>query len=191
MKMTQQLYVTSRDEWRRWLERNHDAENEVWLIFYKKHVGKPSIPYEDAVEEALCFGWIDSIIKKIDEKKFVRKFTPRKSSSRWSELNKERVQKMIEARKMTETGMKRVREAEESGEWFKTSLPRKRLETPQYLREALMGNKRAWENFNNLANSYKRQYIGWIASAKREETRKRRLVEAIELLERNEKLGMK
>ncbi|UCC32844.1 MAG: hypothetical protein JSW53_03315, partial [Candidatus Bathyarchaeota archaeon] len=92
--MTQKLYVTNRDEWRSWLEKNHEAEKEVWLIFYKKHVGKPSVPYEDAVEEALCFGWIDSIIKKIDEKKFVRKFTPRKSSSRWSELNRKRAQKM-------------------------------------------------------------------------------------------------
>jgi len=191
MKKTQKVYVTNKDDWRRWLKKNYDTEKEIWLIFYKKHVGKPSIPYDDAVEEALCYGWIDSIIKKIDEKKFVRKFTPRKKGSRWSETNKKRAQKMIKAEKMTEAGMKRIRNAKESGEWFKTPPPRKKLEMPRFLREALMANERAWDNFNNLADSYKRQYIGWIISAKKEETRRRRLAEAVECLEGNEKLGMK
>lgn len=191
MKMAQKLYVINRDDWRRWLEKNYEIEVEVWLIFLKKHVGKPSIPYDDAVEEALCFGWIDSIIKKIDEEKFVRKFTPRKDGSKWSELNKKRARKMIKAGKMTAAGMKRIRNAKESGEWLKTSPPRKRLEMPQFMKEALMVNMRAWNNFNNLADSYKRQYIGWIISAKKEETRRRRLAEAVECLERNEKLGMK
>jgi len=191
MKVTKELYVTNRDDWREWLRRNHDIEKEVWLIIYKKHTGKRSVPYDDSVEEALCFGWIDSIIKRIDDEKFIRKFTPRKPKSKWSEANKSRATRMITEGKMTEAGLAKIREAKKSGEWFKTPPVRKELVIPPYMRVALAKNKIALENFNNLAKSYKRQYIGWITSAKREETRKRRLAEAIRLLEKNEKLGMK
>jgi uncharacterized protein YdeI (YjbR/CyaY-like superfamily) len=90
-----QLYVTTRDKWRRWLAKHYATETGIWLIFYKKETSKPTIPYEDAVEEALCFGWVDSIIKKIDAEKYARKFTPRKDKSNWSELNKKRAKKMI------------------------------------------------------------------------------------------------
>ena len=90
-----QLYVTNRDEWRDWLSRHHATETEVWLIFYKKETCKPTIFYEAAIEEALCFGWIDSIIKKIDATRYARKFTPRKDNSKWSALNKKRAKKMI------------------------------------------------------------------------------------------------
>ena len=86
--MSHQLYFKTSDEWRQWLKSHHDKENEVWLIFYKKGTGKPSMEYEASVEEALCFGWIDSIIKKINDEIYVRKFTPRKDNSLWSELNK-------------------------------------------------------------------------------------------------------
>jgi uncharacterized protein YdeI (YjbR/CyaY-like superfamily) len=191
MKISDELYVTSRSDWHDWLRRNHDAKKEVWLIFYKKHTGKPSILYDDAVEEALCFGWIDSIIKKIDDEKFARKFILRKSGSKWSELNKERARKMIEEGKMTEAGLLRIEEAKESGEWFKAALVRRELVIPSYVKEALAKNKKALSNFNNLAKSYRRQYVGWITSARREETRRRRLAEAIKVLEKNEKLGMK
>jgi uncharacterized protein YdeI (YjbR/CyaY-like superfamily) len=93
--MSEELYVSNRDAWRAWLEENHDVKREVWLIYYRKHTGKPSIAYDYSVEEALCFGWVDSIIKKLDDEKFARKFTPRKSRSRWSEANRKRVEKMI------------------------------------------------------------------------------------------------
>jgi len=191
MKTSDELYVANRDDWREWLRRNHDIKKEVWLIYYKKQTGKPSIPYDDSVEEALCFGWIDSIIKKIDDEKFARKFTPRKAKSRWSEANKKRARKMIREGKMTEEGLAKIREAEKSAEWFRTSPVRKELVIPPYMKAALAKNKKALENFNNLAKSYKRQYVGWITSAKREETRKRRLAEAIRLLEKSQKLGMK
>jgi uncharacterized protein YdeI (YjbR/CyaY-like superfamily) len=191
MKISDELYVTSRSEWHDWLRKNHDTKKEVWLIFYKKHTGKPSIPYDDAVEEALCFGWIDSIIKRIDDERFARKFTLRKSGSRWSELNKKRARKMIEEGKMREAGLLRIEEAKESGEWFKAAPVRKELVIPSFVKEALAKNKKALNNFNNLAKSYKRQYVGWITSAKREETRRRRLAEAIKALEKNERLGMK
>jgi len=191
MKISDELYVTNRSDWHEWLRKSHDTKKEVWLIFYKKHTGNPSIPYDDAVEEALCFGWIDSIIKKIDDEKFARKFTLRKSRSKWSELNKKRARKMIKEGKMTEAGLAKIREAKKTGEWLKTAPAKKDLIIPKYMKEALARNKKALDNFNNLARSYKRHYIGWVTSAKREETRERRLAETIRLLEQNEKLGMK
>lgn len=191
MKLTEKLYVTNRDDWRAWLGKHHATKKEVWLIYYKKHTGKHRIPYDDAVEEALCFGWIDSIVKKIDDEKFARKFTPRKGKSRWSELNKKRARKMMKAGKMREAGIAKIREAKKSGEWFKTAPARKELIIPSYIKEALAANKKALDFFNSLANSYKRNLVGWITSGKREETRKRRLTEAIRLLEKNEKLAMK
>jgi uncharacterized protein YdeI (YjbR/CyaY-like superfamily) len=191
MEITEKLYVTNRDDWREWLRKNHATKKEIWLIYYKKHTGKPTIPYGDSVEEAICFGWIDSIIKKIDDEKYSRKFTPRKAKSGWSHLNKKRARKMVKERKMTEAGLEKIREAKESGEWFKAKVVRKELVTPIYIEEALAKSEKALENFNNLAESYKKQYVGWIASAKREETRKRRIAESIRLLEQNEKLGMK
>jgi uncharacterized protein YdeI (YjbR/CyaY-like superfamily) len=191
MKTTNELYVTNRIDWRTWFRKNHGSKKEVWLIYYKKHTGKPSIPYDDSIEEAICFGWIDNIIKRIDDEKFVRKFTPRKAKSKWSEVNKKRARKMMKEGKMTEAGLAKIREAKKSGEWFKVAPLRKELVIPPYMKEALAKNKRALDNFSNLAKSYKRQYVGWISSAKREETRRRRLAEAIRLLEKNERLGMK
>lgn len=191
MKISEKLHVTKRDEWRAWLRENHGTKKGVWLLHYKKHTSKPSIPYDDAIEEALCFGWIDSIIKKIDDEKFARKFTPRKGKSRWSELNKKRARRMMKAGKMTEAGIAKIREAKKSGEWFKTAPARKEIVIPSYIKEALAANKKALDFFNSLASSYKRKLVGWITSAKREETRKRRLAGAIRLLEQNRKLGMK
>jgi uncharacterized protein YdeI (YjbR/CyaY-like superfamily) len=99
------LYVTTRDEWRAWLAEHHDTEREVWLVSYKKHTGRPQIPYDDAVEEALCFGWIDSLVKTIDDERFAQKFTPRKEKSNWSESNKRRVRKLVREGRMTEAGL--------------------------------------------------------------------------------------
>ncbi len=187
----EEQYFAYRSHWRKWLKKNYDTQKEVWLIFYKKETGQPSIPYGDAVEEAICFGWIDSIIKKIDDEKFARKFTPRRAASRWSELNKNRAEKMITEGMMTEAGLKVVEEAKKSGEWFKTAPQQLTVVIPPLMKEALAANRKARENFDKLAQSYKRQYIGWIASAKREETIRRRIKEAIGVLEKNERLGMK
>ncbi len=189
--MGEELYVADRSSWRSWLAKNHSTKREVWLIYYNKRSKKSSIPYDDSVEEALCFGWIDSIIKKLDDKRFARKFTPRKGSSRWSDANKKRARRMIAEGKMTETGMARIKEAQASGEWFKTAPIRKHLPIPSFLKDALDANRKASDNFNRLADTYKTHFVGWITSAKREETRKRRLAEAIKLLEQNQKLGMK
>ena len=191
--MAEEVYFSTRDEWREWLSRNHGAKKEIWLIYYKKQTGRRSISYDDSVEEALCFGWVDSIIKKIDDEKFARKFSRRTSKSRWSEANKKRVDKMIKEGKMTEIGFTRISEAKVSGKWFEVSpvARYKKLVTPAYIKDALAANEKASANFNNLAESYKRNFVAWIDSAKKQETRSKRLAEAIGLLERNQKLGMK
>lgn len=191
MKMNNILYIINRNEWRTWLKRNHNSQKEVWLIYYKKHTAKLRIPYEDAVEEALCFGWIDSTVKKLNEKTYAQKFTPRKANSKWSELNKKRALKMIKAGKMAEAGLAKIREAKDNDKWSETAQVKKELVLPPSLKKILMRNEKTWKNFNGLTPSYKRLYAGWILSAKKEETRQRRLKEAMELLEKNKKLGMK
>ncbi|MHC4226805.1 MAG: YdeI/OmpD-associated family protein [Planctomycetota bacterium] len=186
-----QLYATNRSQWRDWLSRHHAAETGIWLIFYKKGTSKPTIQYEAAVEEALCFGWIDSIIKRIDAVKYVRKFTPRKDSSNWSELNKKRAAKMIKEGKMTDTGLARIQAAKKTGLWDQDGRPQISFDVPPEFAKALARNKKAKKNFDKLAASYRKHYIGWIAAAKRPETKKRRIDESIALLEKGKKLGMK
>jgi uncharacterized protein YdeI (YjbR/CyaY-like superfamily) len=191
MKEFRTVHVTARAEWRAWLKENHDKEKEIWLIYYKKHTGKPRVAYDDAVEEALCYGWIDSIVKRIDDETYAQKFTPRKAESKWSELNKRRVEKLIKAGKMTEFGLKPVEAAKQGGAWERVIQPHKADTLPPELKEELAAHPRAWENFQRLAPSYQRHFIGWITTAKKAETRHKRLREAIDLLTQNKKLGMK
>ena len=185
------FYAANPKEWRAWLQVNYDTAKSVWLIFPKKHTGRASISYDESVEEAICFGWIDGIIRRLDDERCARKFMPRRAMSKWSESNKKRAQKMIDEGMMTEAGLARVKDAKESGEWFKTPANRKELAVPEFILKALGKNKKALMNFDKLASSYKRQYVGWVASAKKEETRKRRLAEIISVLEQNKKLGLK
>jgi uncharacterized protein YdeI (YjbR/CyaY-like superfamily) len=185
------LYVTNRDDWRRWLKENHSSQREVWLIYYKKHTRKPSIPYEDSVEEALCYGWIDSILKRIDDEKFVRKFTPRNEKSNWSELNKRRAKKMIEKGRMTQAGLAKFKLApKQKSEEVKEKPATKTLAIPPDLKEALSANKRALHNFTNFAPGYRRLYIGWITDAKRKETREKRIKQTVRWSAENKKPGM-
>jgi uncharacterized protein YdeI (YjbR/CyaY-like superfamily) len=184
------LYVTNREEWRAWLASHHHAETEVWLIYYKKHTGQARIPYDHAVEEALCFGWIDSIVKRIDDATFAQKFTPRRNHTKWSTLNKRRVRKLIGDGRMTEAGLSKVNLAALDEE--APAKPRKRdLVMPRFVKQALMASPKAWEYFQRLAPSYRRNYVGWIMHAKKLETRDGRLREAVTLLEQNKKLGLK
>jgi len=134
----------------------------VWLVYYKKHTGKLRIPYDDAVEEALCYGWIDTTIKRLDDERYMQRFTPRKPRSVWSKLNKERA-----------------------------GNPEPTTCVPPELKKALAANKAAARNFDNLAPSYRRQYIGWFSSARPQETRGKRLKEIVSLLSRNKKMGMR
>jgi uncharacterized protein YdeI (YjbR/CyaY-like superfamily) len=191
MGETEELHMASRGNWRSWLEKNHDTKKGAWLIFYKKHTGKPNVTYDEAVEEALCFGWIDSIVKTIDSEKFARRFTPRKPDSKWSESNKKRAEKMITQGRMTKAGLELINQAKQRGQWSQNSLPQREISVPKYIEHPLGSNEKALINFIKLAPSYRRRYIGWVDSAKKEETRKRRLAEVIGVLERNEKLGIK
>ena len=185
------VYVKTRAEWRNWLTQNHDTNPGIWIVFYKKHSSKLTLEYDAAVEEALCFGWIDSIIKKLDDESYVRKFTPRRSGSRWSELNKKRVRKLMRQGLMTKSGVARVTEARESGLWDESNRPKISFEIPRELESALATNKKAKMFFNQLAPSYQKQFIGWISVSKRQETRDRRVAESIALLEQGRKLGLK
>jgi len=190
--MSKTLYVTERDAWRAWLAKNHDTQAEVWLIYYKKHTGQPRIPYEDAVEEALCFGWIDSLVQRLDARKYAQKFTPRKAASRWSELNKRRVKKLIREGRMTPAGLAKIPEfVLRGGVTPAVERPKKAVGLPRPIELAIRVNRRAWDNFNRLAPSYRRNYVAWITAAKRDETRERRIQEAIALLAQGRKLGLK
>ena len=173
------LFFKNRDEWRNWLEKNHRTINEVWLIHYKKSSGKKGLNHFNAVEEAICFGWIDSKLKKIDEQRFILRYSTRKSKSVWSKINKENAEKMISLGKMTKSGFDKIEEAKKQGFWDTayTNLVRERL--PSDLKNALIVNKKAWNNFQQFANSYRNMYIGWVKNAKTEETRKKRISEVV------------
>jgi uncharacterized protein YdeI (YjbR/CyaY-like superfamily) len=180
----------NRDAWRAWLEKNHAREKELWLVLYKKNSGKPTVSYDEAVEEALCFGWIDGITKSIDVEKYAVRFSPRRSGSVWSESNKRRVAKMIAQGRMTEIGLTKIEEAKRNGEWAKAARREDVTDIPRELKQALQANQQAARNFAALAPSHKRQYIYWIADAKKEETRQRRIRAAIRMLKENKKLGI-
>jgi len=186
------LYFKTSPEWRTWLQSNHDKETEVWLIFFKKNP-RPSLDYESAVEEALCFGWIDSIIKKIDESKFARKFTPRRDSSKWSAINKKRVARLMKSGRMTHVGLSKIKAAQQSGQWNEPDRPRPTIsfDPPGDFIKALNQNRKAKEFFEQLAPTYQKQFIGWIIIAKRQETKEKRIRESIQLLEKGEKRGLK
>jgi uncharacterized protein YdeI (YjbR/CyaY-like superfamily) len=189
--LEKELFFSNRKEWRTWLEINHDKQREIWLIFYKIHIKKPCISYNDSVEEALCFGWIDSIKKRIDDEKYTFKFTPRRKTSKWSPSNIKRVEKMIKEGKMKEIGLNHYKLRGHYNEKEEKLRKLKKIELPKDLESKIRLNSVAWKNFNELAPSYKKQYILWLTTAKREETKERRLKEAITLLEKKQKLGMK
>jgi uncharacterized protein YdeI (YjbR/CyaY-like superfamily) len=188
--MNKEILFKNRNEWRLWLRKNHNKEMVVWLIYYKKHVNKKSVVQSEAVEEALCFGWIDSIINRIDEERYMQKYTPRNEKSNWSDVNKKRVEKLINNGKMTEAGMNKIRIAKKNGSWDKIQNFKDIERMPNEFEIALSKNEIAISNFNQLAPSHKKQYIYWIGSAKKEETRKRRSEKAIQSLIKNEKLGL-
>lgn len=190
-----QLYFQNRAAFRRWLKNNHLSSPGIWMVFYKKHTGQPNIGRREATEEALCYGWIDSIIKKVDSEKYLVKFTPRSNLSNWSDVNKNLVLRLIKENRMTEAGLNKIDVYREKGTlpWKKGELKKKKkkVEVPSYIRDALAKHEPARANFNALAPSYQRQYVEWITSAKKEETRQKRLAEAIQRLKQNKKLGMK
>jgi len=181
----------SQKEWRDWLEKNHAVEKEIWLVYYKKHTGKPSITYLESVEEALCFGWIDGIKKRIDDEKYTHRFTLRKAKSKWSSRNITIAQRMIKENKMTPFGLAIFHRRKE----YKASLndldANHQMRLTTAIEQELKNNEKAWQNFSNLTPAYQKQYVEWIMTAKKESTKHKRLKETIKLLEKNLKLGMK
>lgn len=164
-------------------------------MFQKKHTGQIGMSYEESVEEALCFGWIDSIIKRLDSNSYARKFTPRIDNTKWSELNKRRAAKCIKEGRMTPVGMAKISysnpENYQRPERGSAKPARPAVVVPSFVTRALRTNPTVWKNFNSLPPSHQRSYIGWITQAKRRETQERRLNEAIRMLAQNKRLGLK
>jgi uncharacterized protein YdeI (YjbR/CyaY-like superfamily) len=177
------LEVGNRHGWRAWLQEYHGTEKEAWLIINKKHASRAGINYDEALNEALCFGWIDGLMRSVDDETFTLRFSPRKPRSIWSEGNKQRVQRLIQQGHMTEAGMAAIRQAMENGEWEKASEREDTSVLPPDLEEALQRDGQIWSKWESLAPSRKKQYIYWVASAKAAETRHRRIRETIAMVE--------
>jgi uncharacterized protein YdeI (YjbR/CyaY-like superfamily) len=179
--MSKSIYqeFLDRKEWRTWLEENHSSEKEVWVIIQKKESGKKGLRYQEAVQEAICFGWIDSKMQRIDDYRFRQRFSPRKRNSIWSKHNKEMAEKMIRTGKMTQSGFETIDEAKRSGKWYAAYSPKMASEIPDDLAKALKENELAWKNFKKFSNSTKLQYIYWINSAKKDATMHKRMIELV------------
>ncbi len=183
------LRVRTLDQWRDWLTGHHASESEVWLIYFKQHTGVGSIKHKDALDEALCFGWVDSLVKRLDDRRYSAKFTPRRADSRWSAVNRKRYAELKAEGRLKPPGIARPPTS-------RGSAPRPaRLELPQqlpeYIQAALRKHPKALRHFESLAPAERRRYFAWIESAKREETKLRRLAEAIRLLASGKVLGLK
>lgn len=173
------------------LRKNHDKEKEILLLFYKKHTGEPSITYKESLEEALCFGWVDGLKKRIDDERFTYKFTPRKEKSKWSPYNIKLAGQLIKDKRMTKAGLAAFERKLNYSKEILEVRNAKVLIIPPEIIKAFKTDKIVWKNFNMLAPSYKKQYVWWIRAAKRDETIERRLKESIALLNQNKKLAMK
>lgn len=179
------LDIRTRKEWRTWLRKNHQSSPGVWVICHKEHTGVASLPYEDLVREALCFGWIDSLIKRLDDQRYARKVTPRQPASRWSDLNRRRWAELEAAGLLEAAGKAAAPTKHSYGP--KPIIP----ELPAYIAKAFKANATAWAFFQSLPARERRNFVVWIHIAKREETRERRIREAVDLLARGERLGLK
>lgn len=188
--MNKEILLKNRIDWRSWLAENHNRTKEIWLIYYKKHAKKKSVKQREAVEEALCYGWIDSIVKRIDDERYMQKFTPRKENSIWSDLNKKRVKELITNGKMTKYGIRKINLAKKNGMWNKIHNTTNLDYIPKEFKNEFSKNITLRNNWNRLSPSYKKQYLYWINSAKREETKEKRISKSIALILNNEKLGM-
>jgi uncharacterized protein YdeI (YjbR/CyaY-like superfamily) len=162
-------------EWRKWLKENHSSKNEIWVIIQKKTSKNPGLTYLQAVEEAICFGWIDSKMQSIDSKSYRQRFSPRRRNSIWSKKNKQTAKKMIRLGKMTKNGFDTIKNAKQTGKWDTAYTSKTPPKIPWDLERVLKENRPAWKNFNSFTNSKKLQYIFWLNSAKKEETKKRRI----------------
>ena len=184
----------TRKQWRDWLEKNHQTSPGVWFTYYKKETGKPRVSYDEAVEEALCFGWIDSLPRKLDAERTMLKFTPRKPKSVWSKLNKTRVEKLITDKLMMPAGAACIAIAKQNRSWDTLTASDNAAATnqlPDDLTIFFAKNKKAKENFQKFSMSIRKQFLAWIDSAKRPETRKERIKQTVLMAAANKKPGPK
>ena len=180
MKLGKTLYVKNRKAWRAWLARHHKTAREIWVIYYKKASGKPRIPYNDAVEEALCYGWIDSILKSVDRHRFAQRFSPRKKTSVLSDMNRERVRRLTVAGRMTKGGLAAIAHVEN-----------KVFRLPADIEGRLKKDQTVWRNFQRFPSSYKRIRIGWIEAARsRRSAFEQRLRYFLKMTRQNKRFGM-
>lgn len=180
------VYVNTKTEWRQWLQENHQTEQSIWLVCNTKKSSLPTISWSELVDEALCFGWIDSTRKTIDELSFVQLFSKRKPNSTWSKINKEKIQKLIDSQMMTEAGYETIKTAQQNGSW--TILDSvEDLTIPKDLGEAFKNYPGSEDYFLSLSKSMKKMLLQWIVLAKRPETRKKRIDEIAELAAQGKK----
>ena len=179
MLETFDLEFVDRCEWRRWLEENHSSKKEIWVIIHKKNSGNRGLRYDEAVEEAICFGWIDGKMQSINATRFRQRFTPRKKRSIWSKSNRDRAEKMIREEKMAVAGFEAVCEAKGNGRWDVAYSSKTAPTIPEDLSEALKKNEVAWKNFSGFSNSTKFQYVYWVNNAKKDETRRKRIARVV------------
>ena len=177
--------VRTPQQWRAWLAKNHASSPGIWLVRHKQNTGVKSMPYEDVVREALCFGWIDSLIKRLDDDRYAIKVTPRKPTSQWSQINRRRWNELKAAGLLAAPGLA-------AGPTGNSYAPHPAIpELPAYVVKAFKTNLRAWQHFQALAPTYRRHFVVWIHTAKRPDTRERRIRESIVLLAAGKKLGLK
>jgi uncharacterized protein YdeI (YjbR/CyaY-like superfamily) len=179
------LDVRTRKAWRAWLARNHDRVSEIWLVYQKAHTGRPSVGYEDSVNEALCYGWVDSLIRRVDDDRFARRFTPRKADSAWSTANRRRYAEMERQGLLAEPGRRRPPTSRSGDAPLVSAAARRTLE------RALREHRAAWAAYQRLPPSHQRRYLMWVTDAKRPETRARRLQQTVERLTARTPLGIK
>lgn len=179
-----EFYPRNRQAWRNWLQKNHATKRSVWLIMYKKSSGKPTIRYNEVVEEALCFGWIDSVPRKRDAESSFLYISVRKAKSGWSALNKTRIEKLLRENKMAAAGLQKIEAAKKDGSW--SALDKiEALEMPAALQKALTRNKKALAHFNGFPSSVRKQLFLWVESAKTPVTKEKRITGIVTLAEKN------
>jgi uncharacterized protein YdeI (YjbR/CyaY-like superfamily) len=177
--------VRTRAKWRAWLSKHHASSLGIWLVFHKKHTGVASVPYDDAVREALCFGWVDSLVKRLDDDRYLQKFTPRKRGSAWSDSNRKRWAELKAEGLLAAAGLAAA--PTDKGYAPKPVVP----EMPGYFEAALQTSARARAFFTTLPRRERRNFVVWVHMAKRPETREKRLRESVRLLAAGKKLGLK
>ncbi len=176
------LLFQSREEWRDWLFHHHKNMNEQWIFLFKRAHAHKGLTYEEAMEEAVCFGWVDSVMKGHDEEKFSQRFSPRRKGRPWSLTNKDRAEAMIKKGFMEKAGFEMVEDAKQSGWWEEAYSSKTKPILPEEMAKVLKSNANLWQAFNKLSNSDQLRYIFWVKTAKKQETRKKRIQEIMDKL---------